>query len=255
VAEWHNISRSAAQELIRDGYVQIDGHAVVKPSAEAKGTISVCMDGGRAFVGRGGDKLESALQKFALNIEGCVCLDVGASTGGFTDCMLKRGAAKVYAVENGKGQLAKRLLDDTRVVSMEDTDIRLASKEWFDEPISFAAVDVSFISLTKVMPSIIKVLVPEASLICLIKPQYEVGKENLSKRGIVRDAKIRQRAVDDICKCAEENFELILNGVIPYLSKTPQRNKNINKNQEFLAYFRKKVNNVEKKNRSKGMET
>jgi len=183
--------------------VQAAGLIVLKPGAVfSEGTSVFIEGGGRTFVGRGGDKLEAALRVFDLEVCDQVCLDVGASTGGFTDCLLKRGAAKDYAIENGKDQLATPLRENPRVISMEEVDIRNASLKWFNEPITFAVVDVSFISLIKVLEPISHVLASKAKLICLIKPQYEVGKGNVSKRGIVRDQESRQQAVKKICNYA-----------------------------------------------------
>ena len=168
-----------------------------------------------------------------MDVSGKICLDAGASTGGFTDCLLKRGAYKVYAVDNGKGQLALPLREDSRVINMEETDIRNVSKDWFEDIIAFVTVDVSFISLTKVLEPISAVLNPETELICLIKPQFEAGKDKISKRGVVRDPKSRKQAVDNVCT-ATLLLGLEFMGILPYPEASPK-----NKNQEFLAYFKK----------------
>jgi len=188
---------------------------------------------GQAFVGKGGSKLEAALTAFNLDVSGRICLDIGASTGGFTDCLLKRGAKKVYAIENGKDQLASILKSDPRVISMEKTDIRNVCNEWFDETISFVCIDVSFISLTKVLHPITKVLPEGAELICLIKPQFEVGKGNVGKSGVVRNQKKRQAAIDSV-----NNFAIALG--LKYQGLVPYKNENSpNKNQEYLVFYKK----------------
>ena len=231
-----DISRTAAREIILDGYVKISDKAILKPGAVFPETIVISIDGGgRKFVGRGGDKLEAALQYFDLNVHGQVCLDVGASTGGFTDCLLKRGAAKVYAIENGKNQLAAKLRSDPRVISMEEKDIREVNATWFNEPITFVVVDVSFISLTKVLEPISSILASDAEMICLIKPQYEAGKGLVNKRGIVKDQAVRKRAVDNVCAFAQ-GLGLINRGILPFPA-TPLKNKN----QEFLIHYSKSI--------------
>ena len=232
VAKQLDISRTAAQEIIRSGYVQIAGYTILKPGMPFSEETTIFIENGsRAFVGRGGDKLEAALEKFALDAHNQVCLDVGASTGGFTDCLLKRGAAKVYAIENGKDQLAAQLKANPKVISMEETDIRNVVLQWFDEPITFAVVDVSFISLTKVLEPIVNVLAPSAKLICLIKPQFEAGKGKVNKRGIVKDQKIRQQVIDKVCDYAH-TLGFSCKGIFPFPDTPPK-----NKNQEFLVYF------------------
>ena len=233
LASHMNISRSAAQEIIKSGHVEVNGKAFLKPGIVLPKAADININSkGRKFVGRGGDKLDAALSAFEIDVKGRICLDVGASTGGFTDCLLKRGAAKVYAIENGKDQLAASLLANPQVVSMEETDIRNAVKEWFDEPISFAAVDVSFISLTKVLEPMKKILAEGAELVCLIKPQFEVGKAQLSKRGIVRNPKARLSAVEEVNRFSQAlGFKYI-----SLVSTTLGLEKN--KNQEFLVHYK-----------------
>ena len=189
--------------------------------------------GGRAFVGKGGNKLEAALSAFNINVNGLVCLDAGASTGGFTDCLLQKGAAKVYAVENGKNQLAPSLQANPKVVSMEETDIRNINADWFEESIDFTAIDVSFISLTKVLRPVANILDTGTKLVCLIKPQFEVGKGNVNKNGIVRSQKKRQAAIDLVNDFAKA-LGLKYHGLIPY-----ENMESSNKNQEFLVFYEK----------------
>jgi len=217
----------------------VDGKVILKPGAFVHDKAKIQIKGGEpVFVSRGGDKLNAALDYFHLNVSKKVCLDVGASTGGFTDCLLKRGASKIYAVDNGKGQLAEVLQKDKRVISIEETDIKNVTSDWFNEPITFVTVDISFISLTKVLEPISKVLSADAQLVCLVKPQFEAGKSHLSKRGIVRDPKIRWQTVDKVCTIAQQ-IGLNYQGVLPYPQTLSPKDKN-KKNQEFLVYFCRK---------------
>ena len=226
------ISRTAAKEIIRSGRLKLKGVPVLKPGMLLPQDAKISADEYEAaFISRGGDKLDAAFEYFGLSAAGQVCLDVGASTGGFTDCLLKRGALKVYAVENGRRQLAESLRADTRVVSMEERDIRSVKHEWFNEAISFATVDVSFISLKLVLEPIRAVLAKGADLVCLIKPQFEAGRGQLSRRGIVRDEKTRQRVVNEINSFANK-LGLKNSGVLPFPNAPPK-----NKNQEYLAHY------------------
>ena len=139
------------------------------------------------YVSRGGLKLEKAMTHFGLSLEGCVCMDVGSSTGGFTDCMLQNGAVKVYAIDVGHGQLDWRLRNDPRVVCMETTNIRYVTPEDIGEKADFSSIDVSFISLTKVLPPVYELLKEQGQVVCLIKPQFEAGREKVGKKGVVRE--------------------------------------------------------------------
>lgn len=201
-------SRTAAQSLIKSGGVSLNGKPCAKPSAEVSDSDSVEITGEQLrYVGRGGLKLEGAIECFGLELQGLVCLDIGASTGGFTDCMLQNGAAKVYAVDVGTDQLDESLRRDSRVVSMEKTDIRNAV---LPEKVDFIGTDVSFISLKAVLPSINRLLKTGCSAVALIKPQFEAGRAALSKKGIVKDEKIRRRVVEEICTFAEQcGFRLV----------------------------------------------
>jgi 23S rRNA (cytidine1920-2'-O)/16S rRNA (cytidine1409-2'-O)-methyltransferase len=229
VARELGVSRAEAQEIIRGGFAAVNGAVVVKPGHGVDDTVCVEIRGGRrAFAGRGGDKLNVALDAFNVSVAGRVCLDVGASTGGFTDCLLQRGAAKVYAVENGVNQLAAHLRDDPRVVNIEETDIRGAGLQWFTEPITFVTVDVSFISLTKVLAPVASVLANGAEAVALIKPQYETGAGLMGRRGIIRDGRLQRKAADTVRGFAE-NTGFTVGGVIPYEQK--------DKNREFLMYM------------------
>lgn len=194
-------SRTAAQALIKSGGVSLNGKPCAKPSQEVGEGDSVEIIGEQLrYVGRGGLKLEYALEHFGINLTGRQCIDIGSSTGGFTDCMLQHGAACVYAVDVGKDQLDDSLRQDSRVFSMEQTDIRTAQLPQAD----FIGTDVSFISLRLVLPHIFRLLKSGGTAVTLIKPQFEAGRQNLSKNGIVRDEKVRLRIRDDMAHFAEE---------------------------------------------------
>lgn len=193
-------SRTAAQSLIKSGGVSLNGIPCEKPSAEVSHDDIVTITGEQLrYVGRGGLKLEGALSCFSLDLTGLICLDIGSSTGGFTDCMLQYGAARVYAVDVGTDQLDEKLRADRRVVSMEKTDIRCAA---LPEQVDFVGTDVSFISLRQVIPHINRLLKPGGYAVALIKPQFEAGRSALSKKGIVRDERVRRRVVEDITRYA-----------------------------------------------------
>lgn len=196
-------SRTLAQRLIKEGAVTLCGRVCRKPSQEVEEGSDVSVDtSGCRYVGRGGYKLEAALSQFSVNVCDRICLDVGASSGGFTDCLLQRGAARVYAVENGSGQLHVRLREDPRVISRENTNARYLTRDSFDEEITLAVMDVSFISQTLILPALADV-VASGDIITLIKPQFEVGRAHLGGGGIVRDPKARKSAIDKVVACAE----------------------------------------------------
>jgi len=194
-------TRAQAQRLILAGQVFIGDEVADKPGRQAPQDAPVRVQEALRFVSRGGLKLEAALDAFAIDPEGWVCVDIGASTGGFTDCLLQRGAARVYAVDVGYGQLAWSLRIDPRVVSIERTNIR--HLETLPEPASLATVDVSFIGLALVLPRIAGLLTPAGQIIALIKPQFEVGKGQVGKGGVVRDEALQREAVDAVRACGE----------------------------------------------------
>ena len=195
-------SRTAAQNLIKSGGVSVNGKPCEKPSAEISETDSVEITGEQLrYVGRGGLKLEGAIKTFELSISGFTCLDIGSSTGGFTDCMLQNGAKKVYAVDVGRDQLDEKLRNDSRVISMEQTDIRTAQ---LPEKVDFVGTDVSFISLKQVIPHISRFLKCGGRAVALIKPQFEAGRKALNKKGIVKDVKIRDAVCRDITEFAQQ---------------------------------------------------
>lgn len=191
-------SRNVAQQLIKDGIVYLNGNKADKASLSVSCEDDIEIRGELPkFVGRGGYKLEGALKQFGIILEGMVCIDVGASTGGFTDCMLQNGASLVYAVDVGTNQLDSSLRADNRVVSLENTDIR-AAKDLIKEKADFIGADVSFISLKLVLPEIKELLKEQGQAVVLIKPQFEVGKKGIGKNGIVKNPALREKTVEDI---------------------------------------------------------
>ena len=198
-------SRDTAVRMILAGKVKKDGVVVDKPSRVIPVDALIEMDEDRQpFVSRGGEKLAAALDVASIKPEGRVCLDVGCSTGGFTDCLLQRGAAKVYAVDVGYGQFDWRLRQDPRVVLIERTNIRYMTRSAIPDPIDLAVIDVSFISLTKVLQPVIQFLGSHAHLIALVKPQFEVGKGQVGRGGVVRDEAQREQVVQRILRFADD---------------------------------------------------
>ncbi len=192
-------SREKAKAAIMAGIVFVNGQREDKPGTQVKSTDNIEVRGQKLrYVSRGGLKLEKAMEQFPIELGGCLCMDVGASTGGFTDCMLQNGAAKVYAIDVGRGQLAWKLRTDERVVNLERTNIRHVTREQVPEEIDFCSIDVSFISLTLVLPVVYGLLREGGKLVCLIKPQFEAGKENVGKKGVVRDASVHAEVIDKI---------------------------------------------------------
>ncbi len=200
-------TRSKAQSLVMARRVLVNEQFVDKPGAQV-----TCDDELRVaelehpWVGRGGMKLAHALREFKIDVTGRTCADIGASTGGFTDVMLKSGAKKVYAIDVGYGQIDQSLRNDPRVVNREKVNARYLSADSFDEPIEFVSVDVSFISLKLILPAVAKFL--EGELVALIKPQFEVGKRDIGKGGIVRDEEKRREAVESVVQFARESFDV-----------------------------------------------
>lgn len=190
-------SRERAKAYIMEGIVYVDGQKCDKPGTTIGADCAVEVRGNPIpYVSRGGLKLEKAVQSFNLNLNGCICMDVGASTGGFTDCMLQNGAAKVYAVDVGYGQLAWKLRTDPRVVNMERTNIRKVEK--IEDALDFASIDVAFISLRLVLPVVHTLLKPGGQIAALIKPQFEAGREKVGKKGVVRDPAVHREVVEQI---------------------------------------------------------
>ena len=204
-------SRSRAKRRIMAGEVFVDGQRVDKAGTQVPVDAEIELRGDEnPYVSRGGLKLEGALDEFGYDPAGKTVIDVGASTGGFTDCVLQRGARHVYAVDVGYGQLAWKLRQDERVTVIERTNIREMEADRIDEPCDLAVIDCSFISLELVLPNTLKFLTDDADVIALIKPQFEAGKENVGKGGVVRDEEIRQRTIENVIQGAENlGMELV----------------------------------------------
>lgn len=189
-------TRTKAQALIMSGQVYVNNQKADKPGASFAPDVELSLRGNACpYVSRGGLKLEKALKDFGLNPAGYVCSDSGASTGGFTDCLLQHGAAKVFAIDVGYGQLAWSLRSDPRVVTMERTNIRYVTPEDLGEPIDFSSIDVSFISLTKVLLPIYQYLTKDGEIVALIKPQFEAGREKVGKKGVVRERSTHEEVI------------------------------------------------------------
>lgn len=192
-------SREKAKALIMEGKVFVNNDKEDKPGTQVKEDDTIEIRGKQLpYVSRGGLKLEKAMQSFDLSLDGLICMDIGASTGGFTDCMLQNGAIKVYSVDVGYGQFAWKLRQDPRVVCMEKTNIRYVTPEDIADAIDFASVDVSFISLDKVLPPARNLLSEDGQMVCLIKPQFEAGRERVGKKGVVRDPKVHEDVIGTV---------------------------------------------------------
>lgn len=192
-------SRERARTTVMSGLVFVNGQRVDKPGTAVSPDAKIEVRGeALPFVSRGGFKLDKALKVFPVDPAGKICLDCGASTGGFTDVLLQHGAKKVYAVDVGYGQLAWKLRTDGRVVNLERTNLRYVTNEQIPEAIALAVMDVSFISIRLVIPAVKRLLEPDAELICLIKPQFEAGREEVGKKGVVRDSAVHVRVVEGI---------------------------------------------------------
>ncbi|MGE4543738.1 MAG: TlyA family RNA methyltransferase [Pedobacter sp.] len=226
-------SRERARALILAGQVVVDHHTVDKAGAQVSTDVSLRLKGEDIpYVSRGGLKLEKALETFAVDVTGQVALDVGASTGGFTDCLLQRGAVRVYAVDVGYGQLAWKLRQDERVVNLERTNIRHLQAETLQEKPGLAVIDASFISLDKVLPATLALLDEQAEVVALIKPQFEVGRGAVGKGGVVRDASQHEEVVERIRRLSEELGCQVL-GVTESPILGPKGNR------EFLIHLQK----------------
>ena len=204
-------SRDKAKAVIMAGIVYVDGQKEDKAGSTFADTVNIEVRGNTLkYVSRGGLKLEKAMSHFGLTLDGKVCMDVGASTGGFTDCMLQNGAVKVYSIDVGHGQLDWKLRNDPRVVCMERTNIRYVVPEDIGEPAQFVSIDVSFISLTKVLYPVRQLLADEGEIVCLIKPQFEAGREKVGKKGVVRDPAVHLEVIESVMQYAASiGFELL----------------------------------------------
>jgi 23S rRNA (cytidine1920-2'-O)/16S rRNA (cytidine1409-2'-O)-methyltransferase len=196
-------SRAAAQRLVMAGQVRVEGQVVIKSSKRVPFDAHISVDRGPRFVSRGGEKLSAALKSFTIDVNQMVCADIGASTGGFTDCLLQNGALRVYAIDVGQGQLHWRLRNDPRVVVMERQNARYL--EELPEKVSVATIDVSFISLGLIFPSVVKWLASDGQVVALIKPQFEAGRESVGRGGVVRDPQVHRKVVEELIKIAEKH--------------------------------------------------
>ena len=236
-------SRTRAQAMIMAGKVLVDGQKVDKAGTMISSDAAIKILGEEIpFVSRGGLKLQKALDVFKIDLLGKIAADVGASTGGFTDCMLQRGAKKVYAIDVGYGQLAWKLRQDSRVINFERTNIRNVTRENFSDDLDFISIDVAFISLEKVLPVVYDLLKDSGQVVALIKPQFEAGREHVGKRGVVREKKIHASVVEKILNFAEQlGFKICgldfspvkgADGNIEYL---PHLTKNFSADIEILS--------------------
>lgn len=204
-------TREKAKALIMAGSVYLNGQKALKGGATVKETDVIEVRGAvNPYVSRGGLKLHKAVASFGLELKDCICMDIGASTGGFTDCMLQNGASKVYSIDVGYGQLAWKLRCDERVVNLERTNFRYVTREQIPDEIDFASVDVSFISLKLILPVMHNLLKDGGRSVCLIKPQFEAGKENIGKKGVVRDKSVHADVIAKITEFAAESGFAVL---------------------------------------------
>ena len=227
------VSREKAKAVIMAGEVYVDGQKEDKAGSMFQDSVHIEVRGNTLpYVSRGGLKLEKAMTHFGVSLEGKVCLDVGASTGGFTDCMLQNGAKRVYAIDVGHGQLDWKLRNDPRVVCMEKTNIRYVVPDDIGEQADFSSIDVSFISLTKVLLPVRELLGEGGEIVCLIKPQFEAGREKVGKKGVVRDPAVHLEVIEKIVDYAKSIYFEILN-----LEFSPI--KGPEGNIEYLLYLRR----------------
>lgn len=225
-------SRERARRAVMAGAVEVDGRRVDKPGAPVAESAEVAVvERGEPYVSRGGRKLAAALDALGIDPSGKVCLDAGASTGGFTDCLLQRGAERVYALDVGYGQLDYRLRTDPRVVVMERINVRYLAPDALPEPVDLATVDVSFISLAKVVPALLPHLLPGGELLALVKPQFEAGRGQVGKGGIVRDEELRRRVI-------RETAEALAGPGLELLAVVDSEVPGVGGNREAFAWYR-----------------
>ncbi len=240
-------SREKAKAIIMSGNVFVDGQREDKAGSTFADDVAIEVKGNPLkYVSRGGLKLEKAIAAYDINLEGKLCMDVGSSTGGFTDCMLQNGAIKVYSVDVGTNQLAWKLRQDERVISMEKTNIRYLTPDQIEDEVAFASIDVSFISLTKVLQPVRDLLSAEGEVVALIKPQFEAGREKVGKKGVVRDQKVHVEVIERVCEFASSiGFDCLDLNFSPI--KGPEGNI------EYLLYLRKKIFNNDLENNLEGI--
>lgn len=232
-------SRERAQAYIMAGDVYLNGTKAAKAGQQVKpDDVIEVRTKSLPYVSRGGLKLEKAMQSFPIHLAGKICMDVGASTGGFTDCMLQNGAVKVYSIDVGYGQLAWKLRSDERVVNLERTNFRYVTREQVPDAVDFSSVDVSFISLSLILPVLRELLTAEGEAVCLIKPQFEAGKDKVGKNGVVRDRKVHAEVIEKVERLALENqFDIL--GIDFSPVKGPKGNI------EYLIYLKKTAGEAE----------
>lgn len=231
-------SRSKASAMIMSGSVYVNGQKETKSGCTVKPTDKIELKGKQMpYVSRGGYKLEKAMKTFPINLENCICMDIGASTGGFTDCMLQNGAKKVYSIDVGYGQLAWKLRTDERVVNLERTNFRYLTSDTVTDEIDFASIDVSFISLKLILPVLFAFLKQGGKCVALIKPQFEAGREKVGKKGVVRDLSTHIEVINSIVEFALETGFSVL-GLTFSPIKGPEGNI------EYLIFLSKDVENA-----------
>ncbi len=230
LSQKYNFSREYAKSIILKGYVQVDKKVILKPSFKILKECDIALkESFPKYVSRGGFKLEKAIEVFKIDLNNKTCLDIGASTGGFCDCMLKYNARKIYAVDVGKNQLDKSLLNNPKIISIENTDVRDIKS--FSEPIHFITADISFISISKVINNIYNFLAEDGEAIFLIKPQFEAGKQNINK-GVIKDKKVHKQVLKNVFEiCYKANFKILDITFSPIKGKKG--------NIEYLLYLKK----------------
>lgn len=227
------VSREKAKAVIMAGSVYVDNQKEDKAGTMFQDTVNIEVRGSTLkYVSRGGLKLEKAMTHFDVTLEGKVCMDVGSSTGGFTDCMLQNGAVKVFAIDVGHGQLDWKIRNDERVVCMEKTNIRYVVPEDLGEEADFSSIDVSFISLTKVLLPVYHLLTPQGEVVCLIKPQFEAGREKVGKKGVVRDPKVHEEVIEKVI-----GYAVSIGYAVRHLEYSPI--KGPEGNIEYLLHLKK----------------
>ena len=225
-------SREKAQRLIRAGYVKVNDHIITKPGSTCPHDVSIELKKKEQYVSRGGYKLEKALKTFDINLNNLIALDIGSSTGGFTDCILQNGAKSVFAVDCGSNQLHYNLRQDPRVVVMEQTNARYLNSNLIPVAVDFCSIDTSFISLTKILPPLKNIIKPGGIIVSLIKPQFEAGKEHVEKGGVVRDKNVHHAVIEKI-----KNFGVGTLG-LRWMDYCNSPLKGPAGNIEFLAYWK-----------------
>lgn len=226
-------SREKAKALIMAGQIYVNGMKAIKPGVTVNSSDKIELRGNTLpYVSRGGLKLEKAMEVFPITLKDKVCMDIGASTGGFTDCMLQNEAVKVYSIDVGYGQLAWKLRSDSRVVNLERTNFRYVTNEQIPESIDFASIDVSFISLKLIFPALMPLLKTDGECVCLVKPQFEAGKDKVGKKGVVRERSTHVEVIENVIGYASDNGFSVLN-----LDFSPV--KGPEGNIEYLLYIKK----------------